>query len=83
VEEINLELFTGTNLGATSASIDPVITIDPTFLADNPGFGLAFSPNIQQETTEPTTSSVPEPASIVLVAAGLIGLGAVRRRKLP
>lgn len=37
------------------ASIDPMIIIDPTFLADNPGYTLSFSPNPVGGVTEPAT----------------------------
>jgi hypothetical protein len=56
-------------LGSFSASADPMITIDPTFLAQNPGYSLVFSPNL----------AVPEPASWALMLIGVGGLGAALR----
>jgi hypothetical protein len=52
-----------------SAMADPTISIDPTFLASNPGFSLVFSPSI---------SPVPEPSTLALMVAGL-GLAFVAR----
>jgi hypothetical protein len=36
----------GSGNDVQSASIDPYIAIDPTFLSNNPGFSLEFSPGI-------------------------------------
>jgi hypothetical protein len=64
-------------LGLPAAvSIDPIISIDPTF-ADADQFQLMFSPNVGNSPT-----SVPEPPTFALFAAGLIGLGWTRRRGL-
>ena len=65
----------GGTAGGYGGSIDPVITIDPLFVAE--GFTLELSPNVSQISA----SSVPEPASIALLAAGLAGLGAMRRKR--
>lgn len=54
------------------AWIDPIITIDPTFLAQNPGFSLSF---------DALPGAVPEPAewAMLICGFGLVG-GAMRRR---
>jgi hypothetical protein len=52
--------------------VDPVITIDPAFLAAHPDLTLSFSANI------PT---VPLPGSIWLMMGGMAGLVEVRRRQ--
>lgn len=57
--------------GSYSAYADPLITIDPGFLAQNPGYSLVFSPNL--------LSSVPEPSAWALMLVGFGGLGAAMR----
>lgn len=49
-----------------SASVDPLLTIDPNFLASHPGVSLILSTNV--------TPGVPEPSTPALL---LLGLGAV------
>jgi hypothetical protein len=59
--------------------LDPMITIDPIFLLDNPGYSLIVSPGIGNGPTNP----VPEPESYAMLLAGLGLLGFLaRRRKL-
>jgi len=60
----------------TSGSIDPMLVIDPTWLSNNPGYSLVFSTNLS------ATEAVPEPLTLSAFAAGLIGLAALRRRKV-
>lgn len=71
----------GTTAGAVSSSYsvtaDPIISINPTFLANNPGYSLVFSSNI----SAPQPASVPEPSTILLFGAGLVGLVAWRRKQ--
>ena len=60
--------------GNWSATVDPSVVIDPTFLADNPAYSLIIDPN-------PVTSPTPEPGTLALFGSGLFVLaGAVRRR---
>jgi hypothetical protein len=61
--------------GTSSASIDPTITIDPTFLSENPGDSIVFSDGVTQG------SSVPDSAStLTLLSGALAGLAALRCR---
>lgn len=62
--------------GGDSAYADPTFTIDPAFLAANPGYALAFSPGVGNGP------AVPEPLSLVLFGFGLVGLRAVCRRRV-
>jgi hypothetical protein len=61
--------------GTCEASADPTITIDPTFLAANPGLSVVFSPGI-------TPGVVPTPASGWLLISGLGALAMIQRRRL-
>ncbi len=56
--------------GVYSASADPMITLDPTFLADNPGetFTLVFSSNINP-------NGIPEPSTWAMLLLGFAGIG--------
>ena len=82
--------FQGTSLAAESSkfdgyvAIDPTFTIDPAFLAENPGYSLEFSPGIGDTPVgEPTAvadpTAVPEPATWSMMLIGLGGLGAAIR----
>jgi hypothetical protein len=51
-----------------STLVDPMITIDPSFLASHPG--LTYNVIIN-----PAINAVPEPASAVLLLGGMLGLG--------
>ncbi len=60
------------NSGGASASIDPMMDIDPSFLfADD--FQLLFSPGIGN-----SASPVPEPSTWAILLGGLAGLGVAR-----
>jgi hypothetical protein len=54
---------TSSGAGNSSASADPMISIDPTFLLDNPDFSLLFSSNVD--------AAAPEPGGIALMLCGV------------
>ena len=54
-------------LSAGVAGLDPIVSIDPGFLAAHPGYSLVFG------ATSP--SSVPEPSTWVMLGLGFAGLG--------
>jgi hypothetical protein len=61
--------------GSGSATADPVISIDPTWLATHPGYSLEFRPGI-------TNGATPEPSTLLLLGSGLLTLGYGVRRRL-
>jgi len=67
----------GTNGGSGTATADPLIQIDPTFLLNHPGLTLDFSPGV----VNGLPSAVPEPSAFVLLATALAGLAGLRRRR--
>lgn len=75
--EIDVDGDVNQNGGTYMASVDPTITIDPGFLAANPGFTLEFSSNVTQNPISP----IPLPDARPLIASGLGALGLVGRRK--
>jgi len=67
----------GIDTGMFDATADPTIQIDPSFaFADD--FELDFSPGFSAGTT----SDVPEPSSLTLLAAAFIVLAIIPRRSL-
>jgi hypothetical protein len=52
-----------------------MITIDPSFLASNPGYSLVFSSNIS------LSSSIPESSTWAMLLLGFAGLGFAGYRK--
>jgi len=62
--------YYGSGTATASAWIDPTITVDSTWLANNPGSQLVFA----------TLNPVPVPGALLLFAPGLAGLAVIRRR---
>lgn len=62
------------------SSIDPFISIDPSFLTDNPGYALAFSDGIDNSPLSPTP--LPPAAAMFATALAALGTFAWRRRAL-
>jgi len=74
--ELLSESGTAYGSGMASATVDPVIAIDPTWLAENPGYTLEISSNVTQ------TPPVPLPASAWLMLSALGGLALIGRRRI-
>jgi hypothetical protein len=62
-------------LGTGYAFADPVVSIDPTFLAANPEYSLIL--NVGN-----TSSTAPEPSTMLLACGCLLGLFLAGRRRL-
>lgn len=63
--------------GSYIAGVDPLISLDPDFLAANPGYSLRFSIG----ATNGVPDGVPEPPSWALIVCGTLGAGAVLRAR--
>jgi hypothetical protein len=59
--------------------IDPVITLDPGFLAEHPDVSLVLSPGVGDQPLE--TPGVPEPGTWVALIAGFGLLGMLLRQR--
>jgi hypothetical protein len=59
--------YSSLGTGNFSATVDPTISIDPTWLASNPGYTLEFSSNL--------TAAVPEPSAWAMMLLGFAGPG--------
>ena len=81
LQEVEIQLAGSTQGfggGPYTATIDPLITVDPISVAE--GYSLVLSPNVTQESVAP---SAPEPATWVMALTGFAALGfayRVRRR---
>jgi hypothetical protein len=60
-----------------SVTVDPIFTIDPAFLAQNPGYSLEFSDGVGN--TPGTPPDTPEPATWAMMLGGFGGLGVLFR----
>ncbi len=61
-----------------SAYVDPIIAIDPAYLAAHPGATFSISPGIGNGAP-PSVAGVPEPSTWMLMLAGVAGLGLALR----
>jgi PEP-CTERM motif-containing protein len=85
VENIGLEALGETCLficipdaGAWEATADPTLTIDPSFLAANPGYSLIYSPGVNLSPAP----GVPEPSTWTQMLFGFAALGWKLRSRL-
>lgn len=75
VYKVGLNATAGTLGGTSTATIDPTITIDPTFLSENPDYSIVFSAGVTQG------SSVPDGGETAAFFGGAFAsLAALRRR---
>jgi PEP-CTERM motif len=91
--EIQAEGNVDDGTGVFSAFADPVIEIDPTWLATHPGYYLVFSANVNAPAGTGTgpgsgtgpgtgTSGVPEPGTLLLALLGIAGIVLWPRRRV-
>ena len=64
-------VFTDVAPGPASAYIDPSFQIDPAWAAANGGYSLRFEPGVGNGVPGDINTPVPEPETVVLMAAGL------------
>jgi hypothetical protein len=73
--QLDADLALTESLGSSFAAnlyVDPVFTIDPTFLQQNPGYSLEFSDGIGN------SPDAPEPGTCAMMLAGFSGLAVSR-----
>lgn len=59
-----------------SATVDPLVSIDPVFLSAHPGYSLVFADGLSNQI-----AAVPESGTSLLMIAGLCALMAIRSKK--
>lgn len=77
--DLTTDAFADSLGGTASASLDPYIYIDPTFLASNPGYSLTFSDGV---ANTPPSSPVPEPSTFLLLGSSILATAGTLRRRL-